>query len=168
MSAEIETTLRAIDAWYNEPHGDNNRPSYLSKFATLELCGWLETRIDEMMEKVGEQYGLEVTWVKSNVTKRISGFTYPDHIRKMLVSIVGEVGLRKVESALEGEFPGALQFLTSELAILTKARNHFAHTDSAVPLPQQVSLDGPSVSINRYQVLAPAIDKFQAKLFATL
>lgn len=165
MSADIETTLREIDAWYNEIPGGTSRPTYLSRFAILELCGWLETRLDELMEQVGIRCGLEIDWIHGQVTKRNYGFTYSDHIRPMLVSMVGEIGVRRIEAALDNANPGVLDQLKSELGSLWKVRGHIAHANTGVPVPQQIAINAPSWSINRQRILAKAINHLETQIF---
>ena len=63
MASPIEETLRELDKWYNELTGGTERPKLLSKLAKLEFCGWLETHLDGLLERVGKHCGLDVTWV---------------------------------------------------------------------------------------------------------
>ena len=94
MPSSIEDTLREIDKWYNELTGSGTeRPKLLSKLAKLEFCGWLETHLDGLLERVGHHCGLDVAWVQENVIKPNYGFSYTDHLRPMIIKLVGEVGI---------------------------------------------------------------------------
>lgn len=164
----IEDTLREIDAWYNELPGGTKRPTYLSRLAILELCGWLEIRFDELMLMVGTRCGLDPSWIEGNITQKNYGFTYTDHVRLMLVKMIGEVGVKKIEVTLEAASPSTLDQMRSELGSLWKIRGHIAHANTGVPIPKQIVINAPSWSINRQRILAKAIDLLDMHLRGTL
>jgi hypothetical protein len=168
MAEPIEETLREIDAWYNELTGASERPKLLSKLALLEFCGWLETHLDALLERVGHHCGLDDTWVHDHILKPNYGFTYNDHLRPMIVRLVGEVGIKTVERSLEQAKPGKLEQLRVELGSLWKVRGHLAHSNIAAPVRQQLTINAPSWSRNRQRVIAKALDEFEKELMASL
>ena len=119
---QIEESLRELDRWYNELPGGTDRPKFLAKLATLELCGWLEYRIDRLVESTGVLVGLDPVWVTANVLKDNHGFTYQDHLRKMFSKVVGEGGVSHLEAIFERESPGKLEQLKAALTGLWKSR----------------------------------------------
>jgi len=169
MASSIEETLQELDKWYNElSGGGTERPKLLSKLAKLEFCGWLETHLDGLLERVGQHCGLDVAWVQENVTKLNYGFSYLDHLRPMIVKLVGEVGVKTFEMSLEQAQPGALDQLRSELGSLWKDRGPLAHSNIAAPIKQQLTINAPSWSRNRQRVMAKALDAFEKELIKVL
>lgn len=169
MTISIEETLRELDKWYNELTGSGTeRPKLLSKLAKLEFCGWLETHLDGLLERIGQHCGLDVAWVQENVIKLNYGFSYSDHLRPMIVKLVGEVGIKIFEMSLEQAQPGALDQLRSELGSLWKERGPLAHSNIAAPLKQQLTINAPSWSRNRQRVMAKALDAFEKELIKVL
>lgn len=162
--AQIEDTLRELDSWYNELPGGTDRPRMLSKLATLELCGWIEHRLDTLVQAVGSRVGLDPAWVERNVVKDNHGFTYNDHLRKMLVKLVGEFAVNHLEGTMETASPGVLEQLKGALTTLWTSRGVLAHTHSAAPLVRQQSLNAPSWAINQQRIVGKMITQFEASV----
>ena len=169
MVSSIEETLIELDRWYNElSGGGSERPKLLSKLAKLEFCGWLETYLDGLLERIGQHCGLDVAWIQENVTKINYGFSYSDHLRPMIVKLVGEVGVKTFEMFLEKAKPGALDQLRSELGSLWKDRGPLAHSNIAAPVKQQLTINAPSWSRNRQRVMAKTLEAFEKELIKVL
>lgn len=49
----IKTNLKSLNHKYNRSKTRAD-PAYYSKLAIIELCGWIEISIDEMLEKHGK------------------------------------------------------------------------------------------------------------------
>lgn len=160
----VEETLRELDGWYNELPGGTERPTYLSKLALLELCGWLEVRFDNLVHVASAQVGLDKDWVDKEVVQSTYGFTYNDHLRKMLCRVVGEFALQHVEAVFEADHPGKLAQLKGALTQLKSSRGILAHTHSAAPVARQQVVNAPSWSINQQRILAKSIDLYEASL----
>lgn len=162
--AQIEDTLRELDRWYNELPGGTDRPRMLSKLATLELCGWIEDRLDAVVQTVGNKVGLDAAWVEQNVVKDNHGFTYNGHLRKMLVKLVGEFAVDHLEATMEKASPGVLEQLKGALTTLWNSRGVLAHTHSAAPLVKQKSMNAPSWAINQQRVVAKMISQLEGSV----
>jgi len=161
---QIEDTLKELDRWYNELPGGTERPRMLSKLATLELCGWIEHRLDTLVQTVGTKVGLDPTWIEREVVKSNHGFTYNEHLRKMLVKLVGEFAVDHLEHTMEAASPGVLEQLKGALTTLWTSRGVLAHTHSAAPLVRQQSLNAPSWAINQHRVIAKMIGQLEASV----
>jgi hypothetical protein len=168
MAAPIEDSLREIDAWFNELPGGTERPKLLSKLAVLELCGWLEHRLDKLIARTGHACGLDPDWVNRVVIAPIYGFSYTDHIRPGLVKLVGERGVLAIESKAEADCSAVFDQLKSELGTLWKLRSHLAHTNTGAPVAQQVTINAPSWSINHQRIVAKCISAFEEKTVEVL
>jgi hypothetical protein len=160
----VEETLRELDGWYNELPGGTERPTYLSKLALLELCGWLEWRFDDLVHTASAAVGVDKDWVEKEVVQATHGFTYNDHLRKMLCRVVGEFALQHVETLFETDNPGKLEQLKGALTILKNSRGVLAHTHSASPVARQQVVNAPSWSINQQRILAKSIDLYESCL----
>lgn len=160
--AEIDDTLRELDRWYNDLPGGTERPQLLAKLATLELCGWIEYRLDVLVRAAGMEVGLDEEWVNSNVVKDNFGFTYRDHLRRMLARLIGEFAVLHLEQTFEEHSPGTLDQLKGALGTLRKNRDVLAHTYSANPVVrQQAALNAPSWAINQHRIIAKMLDQLQ-------
>lgn len=158
---QIEDILRDLDRWYNELPGASDRPKLLAKLAILELCGWIEHRIDAIVYAAGTEVGLEQQWIETGVIVSNHGFTYHEHLRRMLGKLIGEFALVHLEEVLEQTSPGTLEQLKGALTTLWKSRGLLAHTHSAALVVQQQQLNAPSWSINQHRVIAKMLDQFE-------
>lgn len=160
---EIGDTLRELDRWYNEVQGGAERPRLLAKLATLELCGWIEYRLDLLVRAVGTEVGLDEEWINKNVVKDNFGFTYRDHLRRMLAKLIGEFAVLHLEKTFEHDNPGTLDQLKSALSSLRNSRDVLAHTFSAnTVVRRQVALNAPSWAINQHRIVSKMLDQLQA------
>jgi hypothetical protein len=158
--ADIQDTLRELDSWFNELPGGTDRPRMLSKLAMLELCGWLEHRLDALVHRAGATVGLEEAWVQQNVVQANFGFTYQDHLRRMLCRLVGEFAVNHLELTFEASHPGVLDQLKGALTTLWTSRGILAHTHSAVA--RQQTINAPSWAISQQRVVAKMIGQMEA------
>lgn len=161
---DIQDTLRELDRWYNELPGGSDRPTLLSKLAILELCGWLEVRFDLLVHAASSLVGLTRDWVEVEIVERNFGFQYSDHLRKMLCRLVGESAVQLIEFTFECNHPGKLEQMKAILGMLWKNRGLLAHTHSAAPVVQQVTINAPSWTINQQRILARSIDLYEESL----
>ena len=88
MTHSIDSTLKSLDRWFNEPSEGSDRPKLISKLALLELCGWLEVRFDAMIFHADSLTINDAKWTEK-MAKSVSGFDYEKHFRGMLVNLVG-------------------------------------------------------------------------------
>lgn len=168
MPKSIEDTLQELDKWYNELSGGTERPKLLSKLATMEYCGWLELYLDSLIERIGQHCGLSIELIHTKVTNPNYGFSYCDHLRPMIVKIIGEIGVLTFENAIDKKQPGFLDRLKSELGSLWKDRGFLAHTTLSGPVKQQVTINAPSWAINRQHVMAKTFITFESELIQVL
>ena len=157
----VDTTLKTLDSWFNDPSQGSDRPKLLSKLAVLELCGWIEGELDRLI-MVAETGRLnDSDWVKEHVIAKTSGFTYLDHWRPMLARLVGEIFTRRIEQKMEVSFPGELERLKSLLGTLWKKRCDFAHADITANIAAQKNFDAPSWTLNQHRVVKKLLDHYE-------
>lgn len=140
----IAENLRHLDAAYNNPkiakHG-----LYFSKLAVLELCGWIETSMDDIVSRHARRWLSEpanLTLVEKDIVKKTYGFDYDGHFRKMVIRLIGLIECESVEAALDAT---TIIRLKSHLSSLKVARDRLAHTYVKGPLGT-TTIDAPSVT----------------------
>lgn len=162
----IANTLATLDAWYGEPTAGPDRPKLLSKLALLELCGWLETEQDRILFAINGACLNDRTWVGREVVEKTFGFDYSKHFRPMMVRVLGEHLMRKLESQVDQKHPGDIDQIKSSTGDLWIKRCNFAHEDIVSNIAKQQRFDAPSWSINRHRVLSKAFARFEAEALA--
>lgn len=95
----IENTIDELDKLYNASTSQK-KTIYYSKLALLELCGWLEETMDNIVEAHCNRK-LKLTANKTEFKKErikpIYGFEYNRHFRPMLMAAIGIIELEKIE-----------------------------------------------------------------------
>lgn len=157
----IQSVLKQLDSWYQEPSQGGDRPKLLSKLAVLELCGWIEGELDRQL--LGAQnLGLDdEKWIRECVLDRNSGFTYGDHFRVMLTRVFGELLVRKIEMDYDQSGAGDLEQLKSILGSLWKIRCDYAHADVTANVAAQKTFQAPSWAINQHRIVSKLLLRFE-------
>lgn len=102
---------------------------FFPRYAVLEVCGWLEMAVDDILLKI---YKTKTDEEMSNGKKdlyinNIYGLSN-DSFEKIFSNIVGFVSIKKIEkSSMKADY-GFLKFFISEIF---EKRNRFAHTYSS-------------------------------------
>jgi len=123
----IESNLKQLDKLYNKA-GTQKKELYYSKLAMLEMCGWIEESMDDIVQMCANRV-LKQRQNKSYITKKVIkptyGFEYDRHFKKMLIHVVGLMSIERVENKVD-----QLKYarLTSALGSLKEVRNKEAHT----------------------------------------
>ena len=145
-SVELHQNINVYQKHYNS--AQNLRELLLSsKAALLDVCGWLEEAMDQVVIDCARRCNLSIVRLKSvesYYVKRTNGFDYERHFEKMLTAVVGFKVLEQAETQIGVT---TLTPFTSALSSLVPLRNHYAHThlDTAQPYPQNVtSIPAPS------------------------
>jgi hypothetical protein len=158
----ISDTLAQLDAWYGEPTAGPERPKLISKLALLELCGWLEVELDQIILTVQSACLNDESWVRRELVDRTFGFRYLQHFRPMLSAIIGEHATRTIEQEMERRHPGDIDRLVSYTSALWDTRCSFAHADVANNVVTQQRFDAPSWSANQYRLLSRILPRLEA------
>jgi len=133
-------TLNWLDQPYNDPTADDQKTSSYSKLALIELCGWIEETMDDIVLRCAKRC-LKSPANKKFIDKTVSGthsFEY-EAFRKMLMMVIGLATLEKIEEKLEKT--GKISALKGDLGNLNKSRNQAAHTHTKGTL---TTYDAPS------------------------
>jgi len=155
----IENNLQFLDRNYKSAPTARDA-SYCSKMAILELCGWMETSMDDTILRASVRL-LRNSQNRKFIEDKVKynyGFEYKRHYKAMIVSLIGISGYEKIENRLNAAI--VLNF-KSELAVLKKRRNSLAHTYTR---GVTIHYDAPSVTIARFQHVASGLKAFDAEL----
>lgn len=134
--------------------------SYCSKLAILELCGWIELSMDDIVERGcmrSLKEGSNRKAVKDKI-KRNYGFEYERHFQSLITALIGFYGYEKIEKSV----PVAVSTpFKSELSNLKARRNSLAHTYFKGVTQ---NYDAPSITISRYHSVASGLDAYDKAL----
>ncbi len=123
----IVEILDDLNDKYNKTSTNARDPLYYSKLALMELCGWIEVTMDEMILKCTQKSLSEsrnVSYMERAI-RRNYGFTYDDHFRDVLIKIVGLVNVERLETTVD---PVKFELLKSSLGTLKAERDRAVHT----------------------------------------
>ncbi|MBB2678928.1 UNVERIFIED_ORG: hypothetical protein GGI61_002488 [Rhizobium esperanzae] len=161
VKKHIEQNLTHLDQAYRK-ETDQKKATYFSKLAILELCGWIELSMDDIIlghcdRKI--KLPANTRLIKDSV-KRTYGFDYEKHFRKMLINLVGVVACETIEAAVNAAAKAKLE---AQLGTLKTVRDGLAHTYLKGPAPI-VALDAPSVTKARLGDIYHGLKEFQKVL----
>lgn len=134
---------------------------FYSKLALLELCGWIEESMDDVVRtcanrKLKTSGNLE--FVEKQIIRGTHGFEYKRHFRTMLIQLIGLVNLERLEKSLDIiKFHG----LASTLDTLKTCRDAQAHTHLKGTM---ITLDHPSVTIDRFKKVYEGLKDIEKNL----
>lgn len=164
----VARTLSEIAIWYAEPSQVTERPVLLSKLALLELCGWIECELDELVRKAGRGRLNDPDWVEKSVVSTTYGLHYVKHFRPMMTKVVGEIFVRRIELEIEASYPGDLDRLRNRLGALWDLRCKMAHANVGAAVPQQITYQAPSVSVQIHKDIETLFTHFESAMAKVL
>lgn len=137
-------------------------PLYYSKLAIIEICGWIESSLDELFYNYSSSALESSNYINKmhNRIKETYGFSQNKHLKPLVVSVVGYSGLEKLESSCDQSLLGGLYRNLDEL---TKMRNELAHTYIK---GFAVTIESPQLILRRLDHVANGLDELERKLAA--
>ena len=126
--SSILRTLEQLSSLYNNVAGKKEqRAFFYSKLALLEVCGWIEESMDEIILHVAKKHLKERNNEKyiQTIVKHNAGFDYERNFRKLLIHLIGIINVEHFEQQLD---PAKFTQLISTLEALRTRRNNEAHT----------------------------------------
>lgn len=100
---------------------------YYSKLAILELSGWVEITMDDIVLRLGKrliQNSGHFKYLSDRVIRRTHSFEYETHFRRMLETIIGLLGVEWMEKRVN---PNLFQPMVGALTSLKHSRDEQAH-----------------------------------------
>lgn len=160
----IYITLKSLDSKYRRTN--SNRDSLLfSKIAILELCGWIEESMDDMVIRCAYKHLREESnkkFVKEEIVKHTSGFEYKKHFKGMLIRLIGLIHFERLEQTIDQQ---KLNNLKSTLSSLKKIRNKEAHTHIKGVAN---SINAPSTTLDQFEKVYAGLLEFDRVLRNTM
>lgn len=142
----ILANLKALD--YSYRHARTAKEAqFFAKLAILELCGWIEESMDEIILRCGRKHLKQTTNVKyceNDIVKRTYGFDYQSNFRSMLIRVLGLIVVERVESAIDSMVHTQM---LSALSSLKQQRDSEAHTHLK---GMTRTINSPSVTITQF------------------
>lgn len=147
----IKETLIRLDQEY-EKATDSKSPILLSKLAILELCGWIETSIDEILKNYIHNHVCSEICINLiiKIIDRNYGFHYKRNLLPLFSSVIGINNLDNILDKLP--IPEQIKSLTETY---TKQRNDAAHTNTIEGTTP--SYFAPSKVLHDYGIIESAI-----------
>lgn len=152
----IESHLRRMDSKYAKAKS-NNEAMFYSKMAIIELSGWIEESMDDIILRCSVRCLKESDNRKliKGIVSRNYSFQY-EKFRGMLIQLIGLIEFEKLEKYMDDNYPAEKANFVSTLGLLKKPRNIYAHT----PLKFTEAIDAPSVTKNRFRNVYEGLIKY--------
>lgn len=160
----VMTNLKKLDRLYNGARSAKESLFY-SKLALLELCGWIEESMDDVVLRCSVRCVNEPSnrkYVRDAIVKRTHGFDYERHFREMLVRLVGLVEVERVEKRVD---PVKQARLKAALQALITVRNAEAHTHLKGVTKQ---INAPSVAIGQFSDVYDGLEDYDRVIRALI
>lgn len=155
----IQKSLKDLERLYNKASSRRNEFFY-SKLAILELCGWIEESMDDIVIRCTNRNIRDQSNQKKSraIIDRTYGFHYDTHFRNILTHIIGLKGVEVVEKKLN--IQKFLRF-KSTLGTLKKPRDKQAHTHFK---GIATTIDAPSATLAKFNSLYEGLKEIDEKL----
>lgn len=130
---------------------------FFSKLAILELCGWIEESMDDVVMRCAMRHLKEKhnrDYCRDDFVKRTYGFDYHNNFRFMLIRLLGLVNVENIEARVNSSKRDSM---TAALSSLKTQRNTEAHTH--VRGTTRI-INAPSVTIAQFQPLYDGLTEF--------
>ena len=158
--SNIEKNIRQLATLYNSAKNPK-KELYYSKLAVLELCGWIEESMDDIVVKCCNRTIKEARnkkYIREKVVDKNYGFEYERHFKNMLATVIGLSSFEKLERQLD---PVKLAQLKSTLGSLKGPRNSAAHTHIK---GVAASIDAPSVTLQNFTLVFDGLKNIETNL----
>lgn len=137
---------------------------FFSKLALIELCGWIEESMDDIVLRCGVRH-IKIhdnrKFLKRNIVESTYGFQYEKHFRKMLINLIGLINVERLEKNVDQV---AFAKLKSALGLLRVPRNIEAHTHIK---GMTRTIDSPSVTLRNFHDIFEGLKEIDTTLRAT-
>ena len=157
----IKSTLEELDKLYHQA-SSQKKAIYFSKLALIELCGWIEESLDDIIIRHANRNLKDFSnrdYCAKSIIKPNYGFEYNKNIRPMLISLIGLIEVERLE--LDLEKTGQITLLKGYLGNIKNSRNTAAHTHLKGVTRR---FNAPSRTIGDFNRISVIIDLIDSKL----
>ena len=155
----IESNIRRMNHKYNQARS-NKEALFFAKMAIMELSGWIEESMDEIMSRCANRNLKDTSnreYFRNQVVKPNYGFHYTKNFRRMITALIGLIMYERLEKSLDSI---KFQRMKSELGNLTQKRNEEAHTHIKITR----TINAPSVTLRQFFSIYDGLVDFEQKL----
>lgn len=158
----INTNLRSLNYRFSKTTSQKEALLY-SKLAVLELCGWIEISMDDLVLRCAKDNLMReesFNYIANNIVKKNYGFEYKNHFRNMITIVLGLKTIEQLESLLN---PTKYARLTSTLGTLKNSRDNQAHTYIKSTM---ITVDAPSITQRNFNFVYDGLIEYERVLKA--
>jgi hypothetical protein len=158
IKKQIVITIKKLDSLYNT--SPTLEATYYSKLAIIELCGWIELTMDNIVQHFATKHLKTQPFINSfnSLKEKNYGFDYKQNFRKMLSQTVGLHNTEKLERKINRN--GDITRLDSTLDTLKLLRNDAAHTF----IKTTTTYQSPSVTKAQLELVYPILKEFSKEI----
>lgn len=159
----IADNLRQIERLYNSSPSVQKGLFY-SKLAVIELCGWIEMSMDDIVLRLAAKCLRKEKnrkYIQKVIVTRTHGFDYETNFLPMVMAIVGQRGIERMTSRVDDTL---ILPLRGALSALKTARNKLAHQYIK---GTTLVIDAPSVTNGRFRVVLAGLKNIEVTLMRT-
>lgn len=156
----IVANLQKIERLYNSTPSAQSGLFY-SKLAVIELCGWIEMSMDDIVLRLSTKRLRDTNhrkYIEKDIVKRTYGFDYERHFLPMIEAIIGRKGIEEMNSRLDNAI---IAPLIGALSALKTARDQLAHQYIKGTTP---IIDAPSVTNARFPIVLAGLKNIESVL----
>ncbi len=152
----ISSNLDAINRSYLKA-ASYRESLLLSKLAILELCGWIEESMDDVVMRCATRHLKlqdNVNYCQNEFVNKTYGFDYHRNFRFMLIRLLGLIKVEKIEARVDQVKSDRMKGALSSLKVQrnTEAHTHLKGTTRRI--------NAPSVTIGQFQPLYEGLMEF--------
>lgn len=155
----ILENLKSLDYRYRKARSAKEA-LFCSKLAILELCGWIEESMDDVIRRCANRK-LENNdnrkYCETDIIGKNYGFDYLS-FRSMLIRLMGLVAVEALERKVDARKYATLK---ATLSSLKQTRNSEAHTHIKGGTR---TLNAPSLTIAHFHLLYDGLQEFELKI----
>jgi hypothetical protein len=157
IKKHILANIKKLDQLYNSAPSE---ATYFSKLAIIELCGWIELTMDNIVKHFASKNLSTAPYQESfdSMVERNYGFDYKKNFRKMLMQTIGMHNTEKLE--LKVNSSGNIDVLKSNLTTLKNLRNDAAHTYIGTTTTYQ----SPSITKAQLEAIYPILKEISQEI----
>lgn len=156
----IFNTLNSIDSKFHR--SNSNKDSLLfSKLAILELCGWIEESMDDIVMRCAHRHlhnQSNKQFVEKQIVKRTHSFEYQAHFKGMLIRLIGLINFERIERTVDQRKRSDLE---TTLSSLKSIRDSQAHTHIR---GVTTTINAPSVTLAHFEKVYAGLIEFDKVL----
>jgi hypothetical protein len=152
--------LRSLDYRYRRAHSAKEA-LFCSKLAILELCGWIEESMDDMVRRCATKHLKDQSnrdFCEKEIIRKNYGFDYHANFRAMLIRLMGLVAVEQLEKKVDQKISASMTATLSSLKTLRNAEAH-THLKGTTRI-----LNAPSVTVGQFQPLYDGLIEFEREI----